>query len=935
MVWYNYQKHRKGDWHMVEVPSFSVICELLEGKPGGWERVKPMVKLALLVSPVLAGECFVLKEILGEGLTWTDSADILENSINRIWDVFSKKKTTPTDLLWKLRMANTLLLYSAYFDTLERKNPPLWEIVKLTGEESHVLTNSTLERENLMARDGCTILPGIGDDKLLSFYTELNSEFRRFTDGLQGTAGLWKDESKYPAMASEHYRDQYDALRARFQKFAVWSDGKSEAFIHNMLEQILDAVKQQKNSMERLAPPPLNLPLGEVMPHHRFLGRDGLLKEMAERMERDRRIVLSGLGGIGKTELAKFYAHCDQQKRGCRVYFATFDESFENTVIRCIAKGVPNLPENLTEQQTYDFIIHRLCQCGQDDLLIIDNADWEEGCYGDPKDQAYKDLIDLDMRLMVTTRFWDPDFLNVPRLDNEALYQIFRVHKVRIKQEQMDALIRAVDGHTMTIDMMAILYRRKGGTVTPEQLVAAMEKSTLDEEDDWIVRTKHNPKQQKIYAHLRALFNLTGLSEAAQMLLRYAVLIPQDGLASVLFFDTMGEGMGEEIADLVDRGWLRLEDGMYSMHPVIRLVCCRELKPTVEQCSDFLGALWDRYGRMEYDKVRYRQLAELFSNASANLEDKEKIWAYCAGNVWYDLGDYRKALKYWEETLKLWKSAHPRALEQHKEVLEIRVLRESVDRYSMSGEGKEVYLAELYNSMGLVCVYLEKYEEAEAYLKKSLAEKKRYLDENDPSIATGYTNLGLAYDGLKKYDCALRYHRKAMKIREEKLGKNHLLTAECYSNIGAVFFHSGEYPKAKKYLKEALKLKESMPQKDDLSIATSHNNLGADYMFLGELQKASLHMKEALHIRVEILGSCHPLTASSYYNYGVVNRKLNRPELALKYLVAALRIYRLTLGNEHSETQKTVKHLSEQLMESYPNEDLEEWIARQPHTMPI
>ena len=464
---------------MSDIPSFSVICELLEGKPGIWECVKPTVKLALLVSPGLAGEGFVLKEILEKGLTWTDSADILENSIKIIWDVFSKKKTTSTDFLWKLRMANTLLLYSAYFDTLKRNNPPLWKIVKLTGEESHALVNSALEGESFMGEDGRAILPGIGEDRLLAFYKRLNSEFRRFTEGLVGTAGLWKDKDadQYPAMATKHYREQYDALRIRSQDFATWSNGNSQSFEHNKLEQILDTLNKQERSTEKPSPPPLNLPLGEVMPHHRFLGRDGLLKEMAERMERDRRIVLSGLGGIGKTELAKFYAHCDQQKRGCRVYFATFDESFENTVIRCIAKGVPNLPENLTEQQTYDFIMRRLCQCGQDDLLIIDNADWEEGCYGDPKDQAYKDLIDLDMRLMVTTRFWDPDFLDVPRLDNEALYQIFRVHKVRIKQEQMDALIRAVDGHTMTIDMMAILYRRKGGTVTPEQLVAAMEKS--------------------------------------------------------------------------------------------------------------------------------------------------------------------------------------------------------------------------------------------------------------------------------------------------------------------------------------------------------------------------------------------------------------------------------------------------------------------------
>lgn len=49
---------------MVKIPSILEICELLEGKSGTWNKVKPLVKLVLLVWPEKSIKDFVLMEII-------------------------------------------------------------------------------------------------------------------------------------------------------------------------------------------------------------------------------------------------------------------------------------------------------------------------------------------------------------------------------------------------------------------------------------------------------------------------------------------------------------------------------------------------------------------------------------------------------------------------------------------------------------------------------------------------------------------------------------------------------------------------------------------------------------------------------------------------------------------------------------------------------
>ena len=398
---------------MIEVPNFSMILKMIEGKPEIWNRVKPIVNLALLISPGRALEVFGLKEYLEKKLVISDSFDLIMSGAKAIWNIFENKQQDPLDSPYKLHLVNALLVYSAYFDTLAQNNDPLWRKVKLSGEESYILTNSALTDNSLMGSDGMNILPGIGDEILLDFYTRLNTEFKRFAEGIEGVVGLRADWKEYPQMAVKHYRDEYDALRVGSPAFEAWSNGKSRELIIRMLAQVLENIQKQNLEVrsngksyeliheilvqildaiqkQNIPMPPtsteLYLPPRTAMSNGRFWGREKEKEQLESALGKGNPIVLTGLGGIGKTELAAYFSYQYRHDNRGRVFWVTFSESFRNTVIHSMGSSL--LKEH-GEQEVYNRVMEQLRQCNPQDLLVIDNVESRGQRFVDPEDEAY------------------------------------------------------------------------------------------------------------------------------------------------------------------------------------------------------------------------------------------------------------------------------------------------------------------------------------------------------------------------------------------------------------------------------------------------------------------------------------------------------------------------------------------------------------------
>lgn len=346
-------------------------------------------------------------------------------------------------------------------------------------------------------------------------------------------------------------------------------------------------------------PAPLDLPLRTAMNEDNFVGRESELAEIAKRFETDRIVVLSGLGGMGKTELAVRYGQEYTRSGRGQVYFVHFRKDFFHTVTDEIAPVIPGLTEQgLDENGKYQEAMKVLQSLDSGDILILDNADWANFS------ALRRALNGLPMKVLVTTRMDVAKAVSVAALHREALYAIFWQQEVDILQEEMDALIEAVEGHTLTVDLMARTMRRGRRAATAEKLLTALKEHDLAKGFSKVeIDYAGSPEQARINEHLKAVFRVAELGADVQELLRCATLLPTKGMDDELFLASFVEEAEDWLDDLIEGGWLYMENGLLRIHPVIRIVCIEVLKPTGENCNSFLHKLWNTF-----DKEKFLQL---------------------------------------------------------------------------------------------------------------------------------------------------------------------------------------------------------------------------------------------------------------------------------------------------------------------------------------
>ena len=611
---------------------------------------------------------------------------------------------------------------------------------------------------------------------------------------------------------------------------------------------------------------PMDLPILSALDEFSFLGREEELVQIGRRFEENKQFVfLSGLGGMGKTELAVRFA---QTRWGGESYFVGYTKSWKQTVLENIAPWIPELNrEDQNNERIYRDAMAALRDRSAEELLILDNADQEAASLT----QLKRELSGLKMRVIITTRTDYERAIDVARLHREELHQLFEQHESEATNAERDALIDAVESHTLTVDLMARALRPGRRAATAEKLLNNLSDSTIKKVD---TAYPGGMKQARINEHLRTVFKVSELPEEETALLRCATLLPESGMGDALFLVPFEdrEAADDLLQSLIDKGWLIWKDELLKIHPVIRLVCREELKPTDENCGAFLDRMWEQYDPDDYDKDRYRQLAELFTAAAEALSDRDGEWVLRASTILLELGEAKKARTYCEEIVRKLENnkrdskklayaynnlgAAHRDIGEYGKALEY-MLKGMEIRKRISGEDAFITAAS-YNNVGLTYSDLGKYKKALEYQMKGLTICERVLSEGHPDLATSYNNVGITYHALGDYENALKYGMKALTIRENLLGENHPDLAASYNNIGGVYRALNEHKKALGYHMKALEIRKRVLLGDHPSIAESYNHIAYIYSCLDDLQTAARYIRRAVEIAEKRLPEGHP-----------------------------------------------------------------------------
>ncbi|HKI00405.1 MAG TPA: tetratricopeptide repeat protein [Thermoanaerobaculia bacterium] len=195
------------------------------------------------------------------------------------------------------------------------------------------------------------------------------------------------------------------------------------------------------------------------------------------------------------------------------------------------------------------------------------------------------------------------------------------------------------------------------------------------------------------------------------------------------------------------------------------------------------------------------------------------------------------------------------------------------------------------------------------YCERALEIREKVLGLEHPDTARSLNNLGFLLQNQGDFAGARSYYERALAIREKVLGPEHPNTARSLNNLGTLIKDQGDLTGARPFLERALAIWERVLGPEHPDTARSLNNLGALLQDQGDLVGARPYFERALAIRETALGPEHPDTGLGLNNLGVLLQKQGDLAGAQPYYERALKILEKALDRNHPWTIRARKNL--------------------------
>ena len=319
---------------------------------------------------------------------------------------------------------------------------------------------------------------------------------------------------------------------------------------------------------------------------HAYFGHSELFTEADLRLRETGKLIVLGMGGIGKTEFVRqFLSRLIAQHRYRRLAFVQYEGSLENSFVHAL----PSLKQS--RENRLDLAQGMLEEeSGGKTLLLIDNVDVSPAV-----DPALQSLAMYGCDVILTTRTAQLDgfsVLHLTGLDEAASRQLFAHHYRRsFIPAEVDAACSYVAGHPLAITLFASLCRARFWPV--EKLNERLRTSGLANLS--YIRQASPVNLADLFAQT---FTLSSLEKTQSRLMSLFALLPYQFWTPETLAVYAGDIEGDEdrLADLCqtlcDLGWLMVGDAGFAVHPLI----AETVRLTPASAEDF-PLLWQQLSR--------------------------------------------------------------------------------------------------------------------------------------------------------------------------------------------------------------------------------------------------------------------------------------------------------------------------------------------------
>lgn len=536
---------------------------------------------------------------------------------------------------------------------------------------------------------------------------------------------------------------------------------KTTRELKTKLEKIISLISEEK---------PYLLDLPKWQPSKNCVGRKKEIKEIKRRLDEDGYVFIKGIGGLGKSEIAKLFAE-NYKNEYHTVQFCKFSDSLKSVVATMPINGIDernygNAEELIKEKNK---VLHL-----SDDktLIIVDN-------FNVTYDDFLRDFLPSDnksFKVIFTTRcsmaaeYYESKTYILPKLSLEECKELFFAHvsiNTNEYEEIAEHLIRFVDYNTLIIVLMAIAIRKS--CITLHEMLSYLEEQKIESIEteffhEYDFSSDEVRAYNRIYAHLTTIFSILGLSDIQKEILKNATLISQDGIGLNDFVKQCDSNSFNQIAvdEVVALGWLNKDSNdIISMHPIISdMFSTNEELDKKESYYNFAEYLED-YCNPDYChfSVILNKLAcakHLYRRYKFETKSKEMTISVKLGRMYKCIYQPKDAKEYLKRALSIANDLSPDT--------ELTYQGETVN---FKGSYRNVFITYIYSFLGEIEKDFGLKNRAIEYYKKCINEGKKlenrfYAVVIESMIAIGecYSENNNNNEAYDSYLEALNYAKK-------------------------------------------------------------------------------------------------------------------------------------------------------------------------------
>ncbi|HEY3368760.1 MAG TPA: FxSxx-COOH system tetratricopeptide repeat protein [Symbiobacteriaceae bacterium] len=214
------------------------------------------------------------------------------------------------------------------------------------------------------------------------------------------------------------------------------------------------------------------------------------------------------------------------------------------------------------------------------------------------------------------------------------------------------------------------------------------------------------------------------------------------------------------------------------------------------------------------------------------------------------------------------------------------------------------------NNLGSVLQDLGDLTTARAHYERSLAIDEAAYGPHQPTVSTDLNNLASVLRDLGDLATARAHFERALAIHEAAYGPHHPTVATDLNNLASVLQDQGDLATARAHLERALAIDEAVYGPRHPTVATRLNNLALVLKDLGNLATARAYCERALAIDEAVYGPRHPTVATDLNNLAGVLKDLGDLATARAHCERALAIDEAVLGPRHPTVATFLNNLA-------------------------